>query len=74
MYLRTKDKPSGIYNVKTDGVLCAELDGDFSEGWGDCTAYKEIYTSEMKMQHTLEISVSEKSETGLFTVTGICVS
>jgi len=74
LYLRTKEKPSGIYNVKTDGVLCAELDGDFSEGWGDYTAYKEVYTSDTEMQHTIEISMSEKSATGLFTITGICIS
>lgn len=74
MYYRTVQSESGIYDVFIDGVLQAELDGDFSGGWGDYTEYREVYTSDNYEEHTIEIRMSDKSQYSAFTLMGLCIS
>ena len=74
MYYRTVQNPGGKYNVIVDGTITAELDGDFTDGWGDYTAYKEVFSSDKSERHTIEIIMSDKSKSCDFTVIGFCIS
>lgn len=74
MYYRTVTERSGVYSVYIDGCFAADLDGDFSGGWGDYTAYSEVFCSDIPENHTIEIKKSDSSENVMFTVIAVCIS
>ena len=49
----------GKAEVFIDGESVALLDGDFPNGWGDYAYGQEIYTSDAKAKHTVEVKVDE---------------
>ena len=74
LYYRTTDGLNGKYTVYIDGKVVGELDGDFSGGWGSYAEAAEIYTSDRKMIHTIEIKTAVDSEKKKFSVLGLSVS
>lgn len=74
MYYRTASSPGGVYSAYVDGEHRDDLDGDFPDGWGDYTAYSEIFCSDIPENHTVEIRMSENSDIPDFTLIGLCIS
>lgn len=74
MYMRTVSEKGGMYSVFIDGKHAADLDADFSGGWGDYTAYTEVYSSDRPSEHHIRIVKHAESESDLFTVVGLCIS
>lgn len=74
MYYRTASEKSGVYSVYVDGVYVCDLDGDFEGGWGDYTAYREVFSSETAENHRIKIVKSNASDYDRFTVIGLCLS
>ncbi len=74
MYYRTIDGKSGEYEVYVDGNLVKTLDGDFSGGWGNYAEAAEVYTSDAKAKHTVEIKCKEGETAFNFTLLGLLVS
>lgn len=74
LYYRTIDGKSGEYEVYVDGTLMKTLDGDFSGGWGNYAEAAEVYTSDAKATHTIEIKCKEGETAFNFAVLGLLVS
>lgn len=71
-YCMTKN--GGIYSVYVDGEHVAELNADFSGGWGDYTETKSVYTGDEKKLHRIEIRKSETATSDNFTVVSLLIS
>lgn len=74
MYYRTIDGLSGEYEVYVDGTLVKTLDGDFPDGWGNYAEAAEVYTSDAKAAHTIEIKCKEGETACNFTLLGLLIS
>ncbi len=74
MYYRTIDGKSGEYEVYVDGELADTLDGDFTGGWGNYAESAEVYKSDAKAKHTVEIKCKEGETAYQFAVLGLLVS
>ncbi|MGN0647818.1 MAG: SGNH/GDSL hydrolase family protein [Oscillospiraceae bacterium] len=74
MYYRTIDGKSGKYEVYVDGQLADTLDGNFANGWGNYAEAAEVYQSDAKAKHTVEIRCKEGETACQFGVLGLLVS
>lgn len=74
MYQKTVDGKSGQYEVYIDGTYTYTLDGDFSDGWGDYSETTEVYVSDERAEHTIEIKKKEGSTGEAFTILGLMIS
>lgn len=74
MYQKTVDGLSGQFEVYVDGEYAMTLDADFKGGWGNYGETKEVYASEEKKEHLIEIKKKEGSTGGAFTVLGLLIS
>jgi lysophospholipase L1-like esterase len=74
MFQRTIDGKSGQFEVYVDGTYVYTLDADFSGGWGNCIETTEVYRSDTKVKHTIEIKKSATSTGDIFTILGLLIS
>lgn len=74
MYQKTVDGLSGQFEVYVDGEYTMTLDADFKGGWGDYGETAEVYASEEKKEHLIEIKKKEGSTGGAFTILGLLIS
>ena len=65
LYYMTTDGKSGIASVTVDGVEVAELNADFTGGWGDYAKNQEIVTFDEKGKHTVTVTVPEGKKFGI---------
>lgn len=59
LYWMTTDGKSGTASVTIDGVECAELNADFTGGWGDYAKNNELVSFDEKGKHTVTVTVPE---------------
>jgi len=74
LYYCTTDGKSGQFEVYIDDKYAATVNADFSDGWGNYAAAKEIYSSEDAAEHTVEIKKAADSTGDSFTLLGILTS
>ncbi len=74
LYQMTIDGLSGQFEVYIDGVCVTTLDADYSGGWGAYPESTEVYTSDEKATHTIEIRKSENSTGDVFSLLGLLIS
>ncbi len=74
LYYCTTDGSGGQFEVYVDGEYTASLDADFSNGWGNYAAAREIYSSKEAALHTVEIRKAADSTGDSFTLLGVLVS
>lgn len=74
LYYRTIDGKSGKYEVYVDGQLVDTLDANFADGWGNYAEATEVYASDAKAKHTIEIKCKEGETACHFGVLGLLAS
>lgn len=74
MYQKTTDGQSGQFEVYIDGAYTMTLNADFTSGWGDYGETVEVFVSDEKAEHTIEIKKKEGSTGDAFTILGLLVS
>ena len=74
LYYCTTDGKSGQFEVYVDGEYTAVLDADFTGGWGNYAAAKEVYASKEACEHTVVIQKAPNSTGDNFTLLGILIS
>ncbi|BCN28822.1 SGNH/GDSL hydrolase family protein [Anaeromicropila herbilytica] len=74
MYYCTTDGLSGQFDVYIDGKKATTLDANFTGGWGNYAASKEVYTSDKAEKHSIVIKKSVGSTGEEFTVLGLLAS
>lgn len=74
MYQKFSDGTGGQYEVYVDGEYKKTLDADFSNGWGEYSETAEIFVSEEKKEHTLEIRKKDGSNGEAFAILGLLIS
>lgn len=74
MYQKYINGTGGQFEVYVDGAYQMTLDADFSGGWGNYGETVEVYTSEEKALHRIEIKKKEGTEKGAFSIMGLLVS
>ncbi len=74
LWLRQTNGKCGRAEVYVDGIRKAALDGDFTGGWGDYAAAKEVYSSREPAEHRVEIVMQEGDEDKLFTLLSLLMS
>lgn len=71
LYYCTTDGKSGQFDVYVDGEYMTTLDADFSGGWGNYAAAKEVFAADEALEHTVTIKKSRASTGDNFTLLGI---
>ncbi|MBR1764855.1 MAG: SGNH/GDSL hydrolase family protein [Ruminococcus sp.] len=56
-YYKTVDGKTGIANVNIDGEDVAQVNGDFTGGWGNYGTNVEVYRSDETAKHTVTVTV-----------------
>lgn len=73
LYYCTTDGMSGQFDVYVDGENVSSLDANFSGGWGNYAAAKEVYAGTMYTEHTVTIKKSPDSSGDCFSLLGILI-
>lgn len=73
-YFKSVDGTFGQADVYVDGEFQKTLDGDYSGGWGDYGQSDEVYSSETRKKHHVEIKVMRGTEEVKFGVLALLVS
>lgn len=74
LYQRDVDDTFGEYDVYIDGEHVRTLNGNFVNGWGNSMEAEEIYTSDEKKLHRVEVRRNPDSAGNKFTIIGWLVS
>lgn len=74
LYYCTTDGKSGQFDVYIDGEKITSLDADFSGGWGNYAAAREVYAGEEPAEHIITIKKAPDSTGDHFTLLGVLVS
>lgn len=74
MYYRTVDGLSGQFDVYVDGEKATMLNANFKGGWGNYAETVEVYRSEEKKQHRIEIKKAADSSGDVFSILGLLIS
>ncbi|MGN1179949.1 MAG: SGNH/GDSL hydrolase family protein [Suilimivivens sp.] len=74
LYYCTTDGNGGQFDVYVDGDYITTLDGDFSGGWGNYAAAREVYSGEKACGHTVVIKKAKGSTGDIFTLLGVLIS
>ncbi|MHB8128515.1 MAG: SGNH/GDSL hydrolase family protein [Mobilitalea sp.] len=74
MFYKTTDGKSGQFDILIDGVFNRTLDADFTGGWGNYAESIEVYRSDDKKMHKIEIKKSANSTGDVFSVLGLLIS
>ena len=72
LFLKTVDGTSGKAEVLLDGEKRADLDADFTGGWGNAVAAGEVFTGDAAGEHTLTVRLKEAGKK--FELLGLLVS
>ena len=65
LYYMTTDGKSGIASVTVDGEPVADLNADFTGGWGDYAKNQELVSFDEKAVHTVTVTVPEGKKFGI---------
>lgn len=74
MYMKLTDGTGGQFEVYVDGEYQMTLDADFTGGWGNYGETIEVYTSDQKASHEIEIRKKEGSTGDAFRMMGLLIS
>lgn len=74
MYQKITNGTGGEFEVYIDGAYVMTLDSDFTGGWGDYGETVEVYASEEKTVHTVEIRKKEGVPEAAFAILALLVS
>lgn len=74
MYQKTVDGKSGQYDVYVDGEFKTTLDANFKGGWGPYVESTEVYRSDSKAKHTVEIKKHADSTGNVFSICSLLIS
>lgn len=74
LYQRDVNDAFGQYDVYIDGEHVRTLNGNFVNGWGNSMETEELYTSDEKTLHRVEVRKNPDSTGNLFTIIGWLVS
>jgi lysophospholipase L1-like esterase len=74
MYQMFSNSTGGQYEVYIDGEYAKTLDADFANGWGDYCETTEVFVSDEKKEHTIEIRKKEESTGEVFAILGLLIS
>ena len=74
MYQKMTNGTGGEFEVYIDGAYAMTLDSDFTGGWGDYGETVEVYVSEEKAVHTVEIRKKEDTPEAAFAILALLVS
>ncbi len=74
MYQEMVNGNGGEYEIIIDGVAAATINADFPNGWGSYCEAVEVYTSNEKATHTIEIKLKEGSAGSVFALLGLMIS
>lgn len=74
LYQRDVDDTFGVYDVYIDGEYVRSLNGNFVNGWGNSMETEELYISDEKRLHRVEVRRNPDSAGKKFTVIGWLVS
>lgn len=74
LYQRDVNDAFGQYDIYIDGELVRTLNGNFVNGWGNSMESEELYTSDEKAVHRVEVRKNPDSTGDRFTVIGWLVS
>ena len=74
LYYCTTDGKSGQFDVYIDDEKVTSLDADFSNGWGNYAAAREVYVGEEPAEHIVTIRKAPDSTGDHFTLLGVLVS
>lgn len=73
-YLKSIEGAFGKAEIYIDGQCQAVLDGNFPDGWGNYGQSDEVYTSQDRQKHHVEIKVVETGKEVKFGVLALLVS
>ncbi len=59
LYYKTTDGKSGTATITIDGVEIADVNADFTDGWGDYACNEELVSLDESGTHTVTVSVPE---------------
>ncbi len=59
LYYKTTDGKSGTATITIDGVEVADVNADFTDGWGDYACNEELVSLDESGTHTVTVSVPE---------------
>lgn len=74
MYRKTTDGKSGQFDVYIDDTFTMTLDGDFTGGWGNYQETTEVYSSDIRKKHKIEIKRHADSTGDVFSILGLLIS
>lgn len=74
MYYCQTNGAGAVYDVIVDGVSVNSLNADFSGGWGNYAATKEVYASDEAAEHVVTLKQKENSAGDEFTILGLLVT
>ena len=74
LYQRDVNDAFGQYDIYIDGELVRTLNGNFVNGWGNSMESEELFTSDEKAVHRVEVCKNPDSTGDLFTIIGWLVS
>ena len=74
LYYRTPDNLSGQIEVYIDGEYNCTLDADYNGGRGNYYVSTEVYRSEKKGRHRIELRRAKTSEKDKFCILGLLIS
>jgi hypothetical protein len=74
MYRKTTDGKSGQFDVYIDDTFAMTLDGDFTGGWGNYQETTEVYSSDIRKKHKIEIKRHADSTGDVFSILGLLIS
>lgn len=74
MYQKMVNKNGGEYEIYIDGQNVTTLNADFVNSWGDYSETVEVYTSDERTVHTIEIRKKEGSVGSVFALLGLLIS
>ena len=74
MYQEMVNGNGGEYEIIIDGTAVATINADFPNGWGNYSETVEVYVSDEKAMHTIEIKLKEGSAGSVFALLGLMIS
>lgn len=74
MYQEMVNGNGGEYEILIDGTAVTTINADFPGGWGNYSETVEIFVSDEKTMHTIEIKLKEGSEGSVFALLGLMIS
>ena len=74
VYNKAVSKKYGIAKITVDGEEVAQIDADFTGGWGSYACSQEVYRSEETAKHTVTIEIVNGDEKPYFQIYSLLIS